>query len=186
MVKKTLQFSNFVVALVVLLLCVPTGASATVYTMDFETDSSGWTQEYDEDGFRVKAVDSGDGVDELLLALGTMSLGPVNTADEAFFDHFDLAFDLVSLDYALIFGEATLTSSTGSSVTLNGLGTFEFDSDWYNITSFSLLTEGYLVIDNVKFENAPTTVPEPGTLLLLGAGLLGLAGCGGLRRRKQG
>jgi hypothetical protein len=40
-------------------------------------------------------------------------------------------------------------------------------------------------IDNVNVAGAPAPVPEPATLLLLGSGLLGLAGTSRLRRRAK-
>ncbi|RLB66353.1 MAG: hypothetical protein DRH08_06385, partial [Deltaproteobacteria bacterium] len=142
-----------------------------------------WTNSYAEDGFLITAVDSGSGVDGFFV--GSERLWKVNPSrsEELLFTHFDdahndLAFDLVSLDIDLLWGESIITSSSGASLSLSdfGLGTANFDTvGWWNITSFSIENSGIFAIDNIVFENPATIVPEPSTFVLLGGGLVGLA-----------
>ena len=164
--------------IVVLLLSIPSNTLASLYTMDFDGTGLQWVNSYAEDDFLVTAVDSGSGFDGFFV--GSERLWKVNPsgAEEILFSHYDLAFDLVSLDIDLLWGESLITSSSGASLSLSdfGLGTANFDTaDWWNITSFSIENSGIFAIDNIVFENPATIVPEPSTFVLLGGGLVGLA-----------
>ena len=146
--------------IVVLLLSIPSNALATHYTMDFDGTGLQWTNSYAEDGFLITAVDSGSGVDGFFV--GSERLWKVNPSrsEELLFTHFDdahndLAFDLVSLDIDLLWGESIITSSSGASLSLSdfGLGTAIFNSlGWLNITSFSIENSGIFAIDNIVLE----------------------------------
>ncbi|WP_432822606.1 PEP-CTERM sorting domain-containing protein [Trichloromonas sp.] len=186
--------SLLLVALVSLLLSIPSGASATRYTMTFGINAEVKTTPsvYVEGGYRARAVNSGDGYNHFdFLANADVNLGIHTTynAEEVIFDHFGVGFDLVSLDIESFWGAAAITSSTGIMRTLSRVETILFDSAWQNITSFTIKTtspHSGLSIDNIVFENPPTIpTPEPSTLLLLGAGLIGLAGYGRRRMSKQ-
>ena len=185
-------YSNFVyLVTVLLLLMIPSGASALVYTMDFDSGGTynrpAW---YEEDNFRVVPIDTYDGYNHFDVRASPdryLGLHYNNNASTVEFDHFDLGFDLVSFDIESNDGVATMISSSGVVTDLTGLtGTVFFDSlDWWNLTSFTISTEGNLNLDNLIFENTPTVVPEPGTILLLGAGLAGLIGFTSIRKRKK-
>lgn len=69
----------------------------------------------------------------------------------------------------------------------DGIARLWLDSNFDGINSFTVTSENAYCfgLDNFYIdEPAPPTVPEPGTMLLLGSGLLGLAGYG--RRSKRG
>ena len=175
--------------IVFLLLSIPSNAPALLYTMDFDAADLQWTNSYAEDGFLVTAADYRPGRDGFFVGSGSLRKTNPSRVEEVLFTHDDLAFDLVSLDIDFLEGESIITSSSGVSMSLNdfGLGTADFNTvGWWNITSFSIETSGAFVIDNVVFENPPTPaiVPEPGTFVLLGGGLVGLVFVA-RRRRKE-
>ena len=87
-------------------------------------------------------------------------------------------------------GFVTFTGSPGgtsSSFALNGGGQNFFTISGENFDFVSFTTTGTLIADivldtrQIRIDTTPTTVPEPMSLALFGAGLLGL----GLVRRKQ-
>ena len=179
---------NCICAMIVfLLLSIPSNALALHYTMDFDAADLQWTNSYAEDGFLISSVDSGPDRDGFFVGSGSLwKTSPFRT-EEVQFSHYDLAFDLVSLDIDFLWGESLITSSSGASLSFSdfGLGTAIFNSGgWLNITSFSIETSGIFIVDNIVFENPPTVVPEPGTFVLLGGGLVGLVFA--VRRRRKG
>jgi hypothetical protein len=109
------------------------------------------------------------------------------------------AFSLSSLDAAVAylnlsssFNATSLTivgTLLGGGTVSQGIGldlgasTMVFDSNWSNLISIEFVASGSLndtnafVVDNIVL--SPVSVPEPGTLALLGLGLVGM----GMRRR---
>jgi hypothetical protein len=70
----------------------------------------------------------------------------------------------------------------------NNVG-FDFGDDYHlwdpvnEIYYEGIGSYGYAYISNISFDNDAVITPEPGTALLLGMGVLGLAGMGRLRRK---
>jgi hypothetical protein len=62
------------------------------------------------------------------------------------------------------------------------LGLFFTLADQNSITGQAFSSDSVVYLDNIQISSLTTPVPEPGTFLLLGAGLVGFAV---LRRRKQ-
>ena len=96
------------------------------------------------------------------------------------------SFNLNSLD--LCNGYAGFTSYRGATpvgflgaTTACGFTDVSSDPNWQNITSIGVDPNGFqfggdALIDDLNFTSNPTAAPEPGSLILLGSGLLGLAG----------
>ena len=76
----------------------------------------------------------------------------------------------------------TLLDLVNFSVTAGVLPTFTFDGAWNDLTAVDLLrTSGnFIAFDNITLTRS-VSVPEPGTLALLGIGLFGM----GLSRRRR-
>ena len=96
------------------------------------------------------------------------------------------AFTLNSVDMTLSWYDNNLSgviTVNGNPITLiQGLQTYNLNLS--NVTSVvvsPITVFGYWLMDNVDYNNTNTTTPEPGTLALLGSGML--AGGGVLRRK---
>ena len=84
--------------------------------------------------------------------------------------------------FAVILG----IGSTGMLTVLNDPGPIAFDGGWFDVDFIGFSTSCVLcnhIAGNVQAKVTLTSVPEPGTVSLLGAGLLALALAG--RRRKR-
>ena len=109
-----------------------------------------------------------------------------------FFGMSEFSYDLMYFDYSIDGGISWVNYYTGStsdqsyekvwrfhSEDITGLALNVLELRW-SLTSDVSVTRKGLYIDNVLIDGTPNAVPEPATLLLLGVGLVGLAG---LRRQ---
>lgn len=108
-------------------------------------------------------------------------------ASQTFFNDASAGFNIAGVGGASVTANDFLSSDSRSfSLTGSGLllpGTFAFSAfanqDNFENGSFTGVTNA-----SVNFSLLLIPVPEPGTLAALGLGMLGLAGCGWLRRRR--
>jgi hypothetical protein len=167
---------------VLLLSLLPAVMPAAVVTMDFEAASPGsfLTAPYTEDGIQMSLV---QGHYDILSSCG--ATGQCANIDDVSFGPSIVRISLVGgglFDAASILftnsGQAgTVTASNGSTLIYSGVaGTYQFSPSFNNITHFDIAHgASFLSFDDIRVEAAGTTVPEPSTVALLGAGLALLA-----------
>jgi hypothetical protein len=151
-----------------------------------------YSPQYIEDGFRFSTIDQVQpGVEQDhfdILDLATHpAAGPEreavihtgNDADEVIVDFFGAAFALLSMEIEVFDppdpGAWEIEASNGTKLTFSGTGTVNFDSNWSNITSFTMRStkapnvndfSGELYFDDIRLD---TDVPEPAAAALLAA-----------------
>ncbi len=147
---------------------------------------------YTESGYTL----TGTYNDVLISGDGTLGIVGDSTGAVAFnnFPGLTLAgsgpFDLDTIDVGgwtqAPGGDITITGNIDGggtdSVTYTGLTTAVTETlNWTNLDSVQFSTSSYAGFDNVVIDASSASSPEPGTLVLLGAGVGGLA----LARRRQ-
>lgn len=142
--------------------------------LDFSTTGGGWIHE-PETGFIVSG-NASNIIARSVVGFATVELGFLTSMTRVGFDvgsNIDLVVTISILRNSNVTGSFTYAQSHNFSSFTPVFRGFE---DSAEIDGVRLaFTSGVHFIDNIRFENTQTVIPEPSTLLLLGSGLAGLA-----------